>query len=42
MKSGERSQPQAAPTSTTLTPCDPAKVQWEMQQVQLAIARRAY
>jgi HSP20 family molecular chaperone IbpA len=25
-----------------LTPSDPAKVQWEAQQVQLAIARRAY
>lgn len=42
MKSGERSQPQAEPTSTTLTPSDPASVQWDMQPVQLAIARRAY
>ncbi|MBZ5705723.1 MAG: DUF2934 domain-containing protein [Acidobacteriia bacterium] len=42
MKSRELSQPQAEPTSTTLTPADPASVQWDAQQVQLAIARRAY
>jgi HSP20 family molecular chaperone IbpA len=42
MKFGELSQSQAESTSTTLRPSDPAKVQWEAQQVQLAIARRAY
>ena len=42
MKFGELSQPQEQPASTTLSPSDPASVQRDVQQVQLAITRRAY
>jgi HSP20 family protein len=42
MKSRELSQPPAEPTAAPLRPSDPASVQWDVQQVQLAIARRAY
>ncbi len=40
MKSAKTSKP--APPSILLQPCDPAAMQWEMQQVQLGIARRAF
>jgi len=30
------------PRATLLQPCNPEALQWDMQQIQLAIARRAY
>ncbi len=41
MKSTKSSQ-STAEASSILQPCDPEKLRWEMQPVQLAIARRAF
>ncbi len=42
MKSSKVSSPTAEPPATLLQPRDPEKMRWEMQAVQLAIARRAF
>lgn len=42
MKSTKSSQSTAESLSTLLQPSDPEKLHWEMQPVQLAIARRAF
>lgn len=42
MKSTKASNPTAETSATFLQPCDPEKLRWEMQSVQLAIARRAF
>ena len=42
MKSTKASNPTAETSATFLQPCDPEKLRWEMQTVQLAIARRAF
>ena len=42
MKSKKTFQPEAEPAATLLQPCDPEALRWEMQQIQLAVARRAY
>ena len=43
MKSKRASpQPQSEPPATLLSPRNPEDLHWEVQQVQLAIARRAY
>jgi len=42
MKSSKESRPQAEPPSIVLQPSRPETVQWELQQIQLGIARRAY
>ena len=42
MKFPAVSRKRQEPAPIKLTPCDPAILQWEMQQVQLAITRRAY
>ena len=42
MKSTKASKPTAETSATFLQPCDPEKLRWEMQSVQLAIARRAF
>ena len=42
MKSTKVSTPTSEPPATVLQVRDPDKVRWEMQPVQLAIARRAF
>ena len=42
MKSKKKFQTKTEPVSTLMQPCEPEAVRWDMQQVQLAIARRAY
>jgi HSP20 family molecular chaperone IbpA len=42
MKSKKTFQTKAVPTATLMQPCEPEAVRWDMQQIQLAIARRAY
>lgn len=42
MQSTKASNPTAETSATFLQPCDPEKLRWEMQTVQLAIARRAF
>lgn len=42
MKSTTSSQYAAEAPAFLLQPCDPEKLRWEMQPVQLAIARRAF
>jgi HSP20 family molecular chaperone IbpA len=42
MKSKKTSQPEAEPVATLLQPCEPEALRWEMQQIQLAVTRRAY
>jgi HSP20 family molecular chaperone IbpA len=42
MKFRRKCKPQAEQRLALLTPCNPESLRWEMQQVQLAIARRAY
>lgn len=42
MKSTRVYQPKAEPPVILLQPCDPEKLRWQMQPVQLAIARRAF
>lgn len=42
MKSSKNSPPTAEPPGALLQPQDPEKMRWEMQPVQLAIARRAF
>lgn len=42
MTSKKPSIPPAEPPAITLQPCVLETLQWEMQQVQLAVARRAY
>jgi HSP20 family protein len=42
MKSTKSSQSKADAPAILLKPCDPEKLRWEMQPVQLAIARRAF
>lgn len=42
MKSTKRSASKAEPPATLLQPRDPERLRWEMQPVQLAIARRAF
>ena len=42
MKSTKVSTSKAEPSAALLQPRDPEKLRWEMQPVQLAIARRAF
>lgn len=42
MKSTRVYKPTAEPPAILLQPCDPEKLRWQMQPVQLAIARRAF
>jgi len=42
MKSKRGFRPPANPPASLLQPCSPAALQWDMQQIQLAIARRAF
>jgi len=42
MKSRRGSGTKTEPAVTLLQPCEPEALQWDMQQIQLAIARRAY
>jgi HSP20 family molecular chaperone IbpA len=42
MKAKRTFQPKVNRLSTLMQPCDPEAVRWDMQQIQLAIARRAY
>jgi len=42
MKSKKTSQPEGEPVATLLQPCEPEALRWEMQQIQLAVTRRAY
>jgi HSP20 family protein len=42
MKSTRVSKPPAEPLAMLLQPSDPEKLRWQMQAVQLAIARRAF
>ncbi len=35
-------QPRTEPTSVSLSPSPPEKLRWQMQSLQLAVARRAY
>lgn len=42
MTSTKAHRPQAERPATLLQICDPEKLQWEMQEIQLAIARRAF
>jgi len=42
MKSKKISQPEAQSAATLLQPCEPDALRWEMQQIQLAVTRRAY
>jgi HSP20 family molecular chaperone IbpA len=42
MKTTKASRPSAKATATLLQPSKPEALQWDMQQVQLGIARRAY
>ncbi len=43
MKPKKASQPKASRPAATLLPlCNPEQLRWEMQELQLAIARRAY
>ena len=41
MKSKNKFQLKTEPVATLMQPCEPEAVRWDMQQVQLAIARRA-
>lgn len=42
MKSKRTFQPKVEPAATLMQLCEPETVRWDMQQIQLAIARRAY
>jgi len=42
MKKSKASRPPAEPPSTILQPSKPEALQWELQEIQLGIARRAY
>ncbi len=42
MKSKRTLQPRVEPVATLMQPCETETVRWDMQQIQLAIARRAY
>ena len=42
MKSPKVSPSKAEPPATLLQPRDPEKLRWEMQPIQLALARRAF
>jgi HSP20 family molecular chaperone IbpA len=42
MKAKRTFQPKVDRLATLMQPCDPEAVHWDMQQIQLAIARRAY
>ncbi len=42
MKSSKTLRPGIEPVSTPLQPCAPEALQWDMQEIQLSVARRAY
>ncbi len=42
MKSKKTLRPKAGPGATLLQPSEPEALQWDMQQIQLTVARRAY